>query len=101
MLVVGSDQSCCGNTRKYVDKLKTLGLVEDSEKVESEPFAKWHEELEQVNNLGRGLYVAHPRSSKEAHGSIILCLRDENRIRDPVEGQLGDKHLRSASENIC
>lgn len=62
-----------------------IGLGESSERVESEPFAKWHEELDQGNNLGR-VCVAHPRSSKEAHESIILCWRDENRIRDPVEG---------------
>lgn len=74
MLVVGGDQSCCGNTRKYVDKLKTLGLVENSEKVESEPFAKWHEELEQVNNLGRGCIWHIPEAARKPMGaSFYVC----------------------------
>lgn len=77
-----------------------LGLGESSERVESEPIAKRHEEREQGNNLGRvvcGTSQKQQGSPREQH----FVLRDDNRIRDPVEGQLWDKRLRSASEHIC
>lgn len=75
-----------------------LGLVESSEKVESEPFAKWQEELEQINNLGRGCVWHIPEAARKPLGASFYV--GEMRT-EPSGRAAGDKCLRSASEHIC